>query len=108
MLKRLLCLLKANVCGSVKGIQYDVYLHLDQENWNWAVAKCSCKADKGGSYIHVAALLYTLVDYSTIGLKEIPCTQFGQRCQIPGDLRCSPYEATELNDISFEKAEKQK
>ena len=70
--KRLLFLVKARVCASIKSSKYDVYVHLDKENGNVVYAKCSCKAGKGGCCKHVAALLYTLVDYSNMGLKEIP------------------------------------
>ena len=80
---RLLFLVKAKVCVSMKNIQYDVYVHLDPENGYAVYAKYSCKVGKGGCCKHVAALLYTLVDYTNSDLKEIPgdqtCTQVGQK-----------------------------
>ena len=110
--KRLLFLVKARVCASMKSIKYDVYVHLDQENGNVIYAKCSCKAGKRGCCKHVAALLYTLVDYSNMDLKEIPgelaCTQVGQRWHIPADARGIPSKAIKVKDISFEKAEEGK
>ena len=75
----------------MKTIQYDIYIHLDQENGDAVYAKCGCKAGKGGCCKHVAALLYTLVDYSNLDLKEIPgdlpCTQVGQKGHIPADAK---------------------
>ena len=80
----------------MKSIKYDVYVHLDQGKGNVVYAKCSCKVGKGGCCKHVAALLYILVDYSNMDLKEVPgeltCTQVGQRWHI----------------LSFEKAEEGK
>ena len=61
---RLLFLVKAKVCASMNNIQYDVHVHPEQENGDAVYAKCSCKAGKRGCCKHVAALLYTLVDYS--------------------------------------------
>ena len=60
---RLLFLVKAKVCASMKNVEYDVYVHLDQENGDAVYAKCSCEAGKGVCCKHVAALLHTLVDY---------------------------------------------
>ena len=106
---RLLFPVKAKVCASMKNIQYDVYVHLDQENGDAVYAKCSCKAGKGGCCKHVAALLYTLVDYSNLDLKEIlgdlTCTQVGQKWHIPADAKRMSSKAVKIKDISFEKAE---
>ncbi len=110
--KILLFLVKARVCASMKSIQYDVYVHLDQSNGEVFYAKCNCKAGQGGCCKHVAALLYTLVDFSIMDLNEIPrdltCTQVGQNWHIPADPRSSSRKTLKFNELAFEKAEEGK
>ena len=81
-------LVKSLVAASMKSTKYVVYCHLNQETGDVAHAKCSCKAGLGGSCKHVAALPYTLLDYSNLGLSYIPenttCTQVLQKWNIPG------------------------
>ena len=81
--KRMLFLVKAKVSASMKSVQYIVYVHLDQINGDVVHAKCNCKAGQGGCCKHVAALLYTPLDYVNIDIKEIPsditCTKVGQK-----------------------------
>ena len=67
---RLLFLVKAYVSASMKSIKYPVYVHPDQVFGEVEYAKCHCKACQGGCCKHVAALLYTLLDYVNMDLKE--------------------------------------
>lgn len=74
-----LFLVKANVSASMKQQNYLVYCHLDQLSGKVAFSKCNCKSVQGGCCKHVAALLYLLLDYKNLELKEVPddvtCTQ---------------------------------
>ena len=71
----------------MKSCHYDVYVHLDQCDGEVRFAKCNCKAGQGGCCKHVAALLYTLLDFTNVDTKEVPkdltCTQVGQRWNVP-------------------------
>ena len=69
-LKRLF-LVKANVSASMKRQNYLVYCHLDQLSGEVAFSKCNCKSGQGGGCKHVAALLYLLLDYENLELKEV-------------------------------------
>ncbi len=81
-----LFLVKVKVHASMKSCNYNVYIHLDQANADVIYAKCNCMAGQGGCCKHVAALLYTLVDYVNMDLEEIPleltCTQKGQKWHV--------------------------
>ena len=83
----LLFLVKSKVHASMKSVQYNVYVHLDQANGNVVHAKCNCKADQGDCCKHVAALIYTTLDYVNMDTKEIPrdltCTQVVQKWHVP-------------------------
>ena len=75
-------------------------------------AKCNCKAGQGGCCKHVAAFLYTPLDYVNIDIKEIPsditCTQVGQKQHIPTGARNLSSKASKYRDHVFEKAEETK
>ena len=66
-----LFLVKANVSASMKRQNYLVYCHLDQLSGEVAFSKCNCKSGQSGGCKHVAALLYLLLDYKNLGLKEV-------------------------------------
>ena len=75
----LLFLVKSRVHASMKNIFYNVYTHLNQTTGDVMYAKCNCKAGQGGCCKHVAALLFTLVDFVNLDAKVVPndltCTQ---------------------------------
>ena len=66
-IKRLL-LVKANVSASMKQQNYLVKCHLNQLSGEVVFSKCHCKAGQGGCCKHVAAVLYTLLDYKNLQL----------------------------------------
>ena len=102
-----LFLVKAFVSASMKSIKYIVYAHLDQSTGTVVKAKCNCKAGQGGCCKHVAALLYTLLDFSNLGLPCVPedltCTQVLQKWCEPG-RKLNSTVAVKFADLSFEKA----
>ena len=55
----------------MKPVVYQVYIHLDQGTGDVCYAQCNCKAGQGGSCKHIAALLYTLVDFYNMELLEV-------------------------------------
>ena len=81
------CLVKAKVAASMKQQLYNEYVHLLQKNGEVVFAKCNYKSGKDGCCKHVAATLYTLWDYSKLGLKVVPddltCTQVAQKWHVP-------------------------
>lgn len=102
-------LVKAKVSASMKSIQYLVYVHLNQESGDVEYAKCCCKAGQGGCCKHVAALLYTLLDFVNLNLHQIPqeltCTQVAQKWSVPSDSSKTLKKAVKFEELSFEKAE---
>eukprot|EP00794_Sanderia_malayensis_P012567 gene12567-13854_t len=84
-----LFIVKCFVVASMKKGRYTVYIHLCQRNGNIRYAKCSCKADAGGSCKDVAAVLYQLVEYRQLCLKCVPddktCTDVLQKWHVPGE-----------------------
>ena len=110
--KQVLFLAKSKVCASMKNIQYNVYIHLDQATGDVVFAKCSCKAGQGGCCKHVAALLYTVLDYVNMGAVEVPpdltCTQVGQKWNVPSRANAIPSKAFKFEDLVFEKIEESK
>eukprot|EP00794_Sanderia_malayensis_P013123 gene13123-14471_t len=102
-----LYLVKSNVSASMKSIKYVVYCHLNQKTGDVIHAKCNCKAGAGGCCKHVAALLYTLLDYSNLELSYVPetvtCTQVLQKWSVPGKKLDSSV-AVKFNDLVFEKS----
>ena len=109
---RTLFLMKAKVHASMKSVQYNVYVHLDQCDGEVLFAKCNCKAGQGGCCKHVAALLYTIIDFINMDVKEIPlditCTQTGQKWHVPSSSNIQAVNAFKFNDLVFEKAEEGK
>ena len=107
-----LFLVKAKVHASMKNIQYTVYVHLDQISGEVKEAKCNCKAGQGGCCKHAAALLYTLLDFTNMDLKEIPadmtCTQVAQKWHVPSTANMTLPKAVKFTDSLFEKAEEGK
>ena len=93
----------------MKNVSYIVYVHFDQNHGYIAEAICKCKAGQGGVYKHVAALLYTMLDYLHLGLQEIPpdmtCTEVTQKWHLPSTANLTLAKAVRLDDITFEKAE---
>ena len=91
----------------MKSIQYLVYVHLNQESGEVEYTKCCCKAGQGGCCKHVAALLYTLLDF--VNLHQIPqeltCTQVAQKWSVPSDCSKTLIKAVKFEELSFEKAE---
>ena len=84
---KMLFLVKARVSASMKSASYAVYIHLNQVNGEVEYAKCCCKAGQGGCCKHVAALLYTILDFVNLKLQHIPveltCTQLPQKWSVP-------------------------
>ena len=107
-----LFLVKAKVHASMKSVQYNVYVHLDQCDGEVLFAKCTCKAGQGGCCKHVAALLYTIVDFINMDVKEVPmdltCTQTGQKWHVPSSTNSQTVKAFKFKDLVFEKAEESK
>ena len=104
-----LCLAKARVSASMKSIQYNVYVHLCQQTGEVQYNKCSCVAGQGGCCKHVAALLYSLMDFVNLGLQNVPeeltCTQVAQKWSVPSNSNKTLKTAVKLDDLLFEKAE---
>eukprot|EP00794_Sanderia_malayensis_P002282 gene2282-2626_t len=102
-------LVKAKVTASMKQQQYNVYVHLLQENGEVSFANCNCKSGKGGCCKHVAAVLYTLWDYSKLGLKVVPddltCTQVAQKWSVPAQGAKQTSNAVYFEELTFEKAD---
>ena len=106
---KLLFLVKARVCASMKSVSYPVYVHLNQVDGEVENAKCSCKAGQGGCCKHVAALLYTILDFVNLNLKYVPteltCTQAPQRWSVPSGSSKNLEKAVKFEDLLFEKAD---
>ena len=102
-------LVKTKVAASMKQQLYNVYVHLLQKNGEVFFANCNCKSGKGGCCKHVAATLYTLWDYSKLGLKVVPddltCTQVAQKWHVPTQAARQSIKAVYFEELSFEKAD---
>ena len=109
---KILFLIKARVNASMKSISYSVYVHSNQVNGDVEYAKCSCKAGQGGCCKHVAALLYTILDFVNQNLGQIPqnttCTQLPQAWSVPSGSSKSLKKAVKFEELLFEKAEASK
>eukprot|EP00794_Sanderia_malayensis_P000921 gene921-228_t len=96
----------------MKRVFYNVYAHLDQDSGEILYAKCNCKAGQGGCCKHVAALLYTLLDYTSMELKKIPdtmtCTQIAQKWHVPSAANMTLCKAMKFSEVALEKAEPNK
>ena len=88
---------------------YSVYIRLVQENGDVHAASCTCTSGKGGCCKHVASVLFTLWDYSILGLKVIPealiCTQVTQKWNVLSQRRGHSIDAVYFHDLTFEKAD---
>ena len=71
----------------MKKLVYTVYVHLNQDTGEIAYASCKSKAGKGGCCKHVVALMFQIIEYVQLQLKEIPddltCTQLLQQWHVP-------------------------
>ena len=69
-------IVKCNVAASMKRSLCEIYVQLCQKFGEVFYAKCSCKADAGGSCKHVAVVLSKLVDYKERSVNSVPgdCT----------------------------------
>ena len=67
-----LFIVKSSVSASIKSIRYAVYVHLNMDSSDVTHAKCNCKAGQGGCCKHVAAVLYTILDFSNLKLRYVP------------------------------------
>jgi hypothetical protein len=109
---KLLFLVKARVSASMKSVSYQVYVHLNQINGEVEYAKCCCKADQGGCCKHVAALLYTILDFANLNLQNIPveltCTQLPQKWNIPAGSSKTLDRAVKVGELLFEKTDVKK
>ena len=105
-------LVKCRVHASMKNVSYNVYVHLDQRSGDLIYSKCSCKAGQGGCCKHVAALLFSLVDYSNLGYTVVPdaltCTQVSQKWHVPTSTNMTLSKAVKFDDIVFRKDEPNK
>ena len=111
-MKRYRVFVKAKVHASMKNINYSVYVHFNQSNGGVEDARCNCKAGQGGCCKHVAALLFTLLDFVNLEAKQIPsnmtCTQVAQKWHVPSSANMKLDKAVKLNDLTFEKVEEGK
>ncbi|XP_028418783.1 uncharacterized protein LOC114544312 [Dendronephthya gigantea] len=93
----------------MKSVSYPVYVHLNQVNGEVEYAKCSCKAGQGGCCKHVAALLYTILDFVNLNLKHVPveltCTQLPQKWSVPSGSSKTLDKAVKFEEMLFEKAD---
>ena len=103
-------LAKGCVDASMKKMVYTVYIHLNQDTGEVAYASCKCKAGKGGCCKHVVALMFQIIDYIQLELKEIPddltCTQLLQRWHVPRNDELN--EPILYEDVVFERASYEK
>ena len=99
-------LVKGCVDASMKKLVYTVYVHLNQDTGEVAYASCKCKAGKGGRCKHVVALMFQIIEYVQLELKEIPddltCTQLLQLCHVPRNDELN--EPILYEDVIFERA----
>ena len=88
-----------------ENVSYNVYVHLNQRSGDLIYSKCSCKAGQGGCCKHVAALLFSLVDYSNLGYTVVPdtltCTQVSQKWHVPTSTTMILSKAVKLDEVVF-------
>ena len=82
------CLFHALVKPSFRTTgKYSTIVSLGELSGYVVGAQCSCKAGAGGCCKHVAELLYSILDYVELGLKDIPqdksCTEQPQQWHKP-------------------------
>ena len=92
----------------MKQQRYSVYCDLN-ESADVVYAKRNCKAGQGGCCKHVAAVLYTILDYSNLQLKQVTndttCTQVLQTWGVPSSTQLKKAKAVKFEDIIFENAD---
>ena len=95
----------------MKSIRYTVYVHLNMDSSDVTHAKCNCKAGQGGCCKHVAAVLYTILDFSNLNLRYVPeevtCTQVLQKWSVP-TRKITSRDAVKFFDLEFQKADFEK
>ena len=108
--KQLLFLAKSKVCASMKNIQYNLYIHLDQAIGDVVFAICNCKVGQVGCCKHFAALLYTVLEYVNMGAVEVPpdltCTQVDQKWNVPSGGNAIPSKTLSLKRLRKARKEK--
>ena len=108
--KQMYYLVKGCVDASMKKMVYTVYIHLNQDTGEVAYASCKCKAGKGGCCKHVVALMFQIIEYIQLELKEIPddltCTQLLQQWHVPRNDELN--EPILYEDVVFERASYEK
>ena len=106
---KLLFFVKARVSASMTNVSYLAYVRLNQISGEVEYAKCPCKAGQGGCCKHVAALLYTMLDFVNLNLKAIPteltCTQLPQKWNVPSGSSKTLDKAVKFDHLLFEKAD---
>ena len=65
-------MVKGQVHASMKQQTYLVYVHFNQSIGQVVHANCTWKTGKGGCCKHAPALLFQIIDYIQLELKEIP------------------------------------
>ena len=84
---------------------YTVYVLLDQINGEVMEAKCNCKAGQGCCCKHFAALLYTLLDFANMDLKQIPadmtCAQVAQKWHVPSSANMTMTKVVKFSDFAI-------
>ena len=105
-------LVKCRVHASLKNVSYNVYVCLNQGSGDLICSKCSCKAGQGGCCKHVAALLFSLVDYSNLGYTVVPdtltCTQVSQKWHVPTSTTMTLSKAVKFDGVVFRRDEPNK
>ena len=88
-----------------ENVSYNVYVHLNQRSGDLIYFKCSCKTGQGGCCKHVAALLFSLVDYSNLGYTVVPdtltCTQVSQKWHVPTSTTMILSKAVKFDEVVF-------
>ena len=100
-------LVKARVSAFMKSVSYVVYAHLNQLDGEVERVKCSCKVGQRGCSKHVAARLYTVLDYTNLNLQQIPaqltCTQLPKRWSVPSGSSNILDKAIKFENLLFDK-----
>ncbi|XP_065069968.1 uncharacterized protein LOC135694980 [Rhopilema esculentum] len=96
----------------MKNTSYNVYVHLDQSDGEILYSKGMCKAGQSGCCKHVAALLFTLLDFTNAQYSKIPdmltCTQVAQKWHVPSATSMTLSAAGKFDDVIFSKYEPNK
>ena len=76
---QVLFIVNCHINASVKSIEYTIYVHMAQPNGETLYAKCNYKAEAGGCWTHVAALLHQLCEYKELDMKIVPAERLTLR-----------------------------